>query len=158
MSESQGEARPSRELTIEETSELGRREQEAWQRVLGTRVEVKPLPASVTPEARRNLERLGFGLRYVPRLELGTTDDIRRDNVRRRSVERYLKDLQIAYPKWKPFESLSDGELMDNSVPRNLEQWYWQHVKSEAIVFPVLPGQWLAVETLEKPAYGTKYA
>jgi hypothetical protein len=46
-------------------SELARREQEAWQNILGTRVEVKPLPDSVTPEVRRNLERMGFCLRSV---------------------------------------------------------------------------------------------
>lgn len=119
MSESQGEARPSRELTVEATSELGKREQEAWHGVLGTRVEVKPLPEIVTPEVRKNLERLGFGLRYVPRLELGTVVDIRRDGIIRKGVDQHLKHLQSVYPNWRPFESLSDKERADPTVPRN---------------------------------------
>jgi hypothetical protein len=143
-----------RELTDEPTSELGKREQEAWQRLLGTRIEVKPLPDSVTPEVRRNLERLGFNLLcYVPRLELGTVD-----NIRSRGVEKYLKNLQRVYPNWKHFESLSDREREDHSVPRNLEQWFWERVREGDIDFPVLPGQWMAVEKLEKPAYGRKYS
>src|SRR5947199_10739307 len=110
MVEIRGEARPSRELTIEATSELIRGEQEAWQNMLGTRVEVKPLPDSVTPEVRSNLEQMGFGLlRYVPALNLGSILTLQE-----RGVEEYLTELQRKYPKWKPPESLSDRELADH--------------------------------------------
>lgn len=136
----------------EAASELARGEQEAWHRVLGARVEVKPLPESATPEVRGNLERLGFGLRYVPRLELGTLDDLRR-----RGVYQYLKDLQSIYPNWKRFEGLSDRERADHTVSRNLEKWYWEHVTDGRVAFPVLPGQWMAVETVDKPSYDEKY-
>ncbi len=139
--------------TATETSELGRRETEAWQRVLGTRVEVKPLPESVTPEVRRNLERLGFDLRYVPKIELAD-----RDAIRRKGVDQYLKDLQRQYPNWKPYESLGDREQSDHRIPRNLREWYWELVKDGKVDMPVLPGQWLAVETVDKPSYGNKYA
>jgi hypothetical protein len=134
-------------------SELARGEQEAWQNMLGARVEVKPLPDSVTPEVRRNLEQMGFNLRYVPALDLGSVS-----HIREKGVVSYLTELQRKYPKWKPFESLSDREKANHSVPRNLKKWFWEQVKIEAIDFPVLPGQWLAVETVEKPAYGIKYA
>jgi hypothetical protein len=110
------------------------------------------LPVSVTPEVRRNLEKLGFDLRYVPSLQLGTVGDIRR-----RGVKYYLEDLQSEYPKWKPFESLSDREMRDHSVPRNLKRFFWEQVDNRSIDMPVLPGQWMAVETVEKPEYKTKY-
>lgn len=135
-------------------SELVRREQESWKKnVLGAEIEVRPLPDYLTPEVQTNLERFGFDLRYIPRLELGTIDDIRR-----RGVDQYLKKLERNYPTWKPFEGLSDREKHDHSVPRNLEQRFWEGVKDGFFDFPALPGQWMAVETVEKPAYRRKYA
>lgn len=135
-------------------SELARGEQEAWQNILGTRVEVKPLPDSVTPEVRSNLEQLGFDLRYVPTLDLGS-----KSYLREREVDEYLAELQQKYPKWKPLESLSDRERADHTVPRNLEKsYYWRHVEDGTIAFPVLPGQWMAVEIVEKPSHRKKYA
>jgi hypothetical protein len=133
-------------------SELAQREQEAWQNTLGARVEVKPLPKIVTPEVRMNLEQLGLGLRYIPALDLSYLSYL---SV---GIDRYLTDkLQRKYPKWNPYESLSYKEQIDHSVPRNLERWFWGEVENRDISFPVLPGQWLAVETVEKPEYGTKY-
>lgn len=111
------------------------------------------MPDSVTPEVRRNLERMGFGLRYVPTLDLGS-----KSYLRERRVKGYLTELQRKYPEWKVFESLSDWEKRDYSVPKNLRRPYWERVRDGDIDFPVLPGQWLAVETVEKPAYGRKYA
>lgn len=129
---------------------IARTEQEAWQNILGTRVEVKPLPDSVTPEVRSNLERMGFGLRYVPALDLGNIAYLRE-----RGVNKYLAELQQKYPKWKPFESLSDRERADHTVPRNLEKGYWELVRDGKVDFPVLPGQWMGVETVERPSYRT---
>lgn len=148
------EARPNHEVTGEAASELVKREQEAWQRVLGTRIEVKLLPESVTVEVKENLERMGFSLRYVPALDIGNLADLRE-----RGVDEYLTELQRQYPKWRPFESLSDRERGDHTVPRNLAQgYYWRRVRDGSIAFPVLPGQWMGVETVDKPTYGDKYA
>jgi hypothetical protein len=130
-------------------SDLARREQEAWQTILGTRVEVKPLPDIVTPEVTRGLERFGFGLRYVPALGLGNISSLRE-----RGVDKYLADLQLKYPNWKSFESLSDRH---HSIPRNLKIWFWKIVNDGDVDFPVLPGQWMAVETVDKPSYVEKY-
>jgi hypothetical protein len=143
---------PRRELKIEVASELEKSEQEAWQRLLGTRVEVKPLPDYVASEVRRNLEQMGFGLRYVPSFDLGYVACLRE-----RGVNKYLAELQRKYPKWKSLESLSYEERRDHSVPRNLEKWFWGRVENEDIGMPALSGQWIAVETVEKPEYGTKY-
>jgi hypothetical protein len=126
-------------------SELVRAEQEAWQRVLGTRVEVKPLPEIVTPKVGSNLERLGLQLRYIPAL------DLNRDTSIRVSPQRYVRELARRYPKWKPLEELSYEEY-DSKITRNLGEWYWEQVKSGGIAFPNLPGQWMAVEAVPKPA------
>jgi hypothetical protein len=120
--------------------------------VLGSRVEVKPLPSSLTPEVRRNLEAFGFELVYLPKLELGTLTDLKR-----MGEGRFLDDLQRRYPNWKHYESMSDTDQKDHSKPRNLSEWYWGRVKDENVTFPQLPGQWVAVEKMPKPAYGTAY-
>jgi MoxR-like ATPase len=130
----------------------GTGEQRRWQDVLGSRVEVKPLPSSVTPEVRRNLEAFGFELVYLPKLELGTLADLKR-----MGEGRFLDDLQRRYPNWKHYESMSDSEKRDHRVPRNLNEWYWELVKDENINFPNLSGQWMAVEKMPKPAYGSSY-
>src|SRR5436305_205668 len=132
---------------------IARTEQEAWKEVLGSRVEIKPLPEIVTPEVKRNLDRLELGLRYVPRLELGTIDDLRS-----KGVDRYLEELQQKYPKWKQLESLTDREVVDHAIPRNLQENYWSRVEYSDIAFPILPGQWMAVETVNMPSSGEKYA
>lgn len=127
-------------------------EQRKWQEILGTRVEVKPLPASVTPEVRRNLEAFGFELMYLPKLELGTLAELKRSG-----ESRYLDDLQRRYPNWKHYESMGDRDQSDHSKPRNLNEWFWELVKDENIKFPELPGQWVAVEKMRKPAYRETY-
>lgn len=127
-------------------------EQRRWQDVLGSRVEVKPLPSSITPEVRRNLEAFGFELVYLPKLELGTLADLKR-----LGEGRFLDDLQRRYPNWKHYESMGDRDQSDHSKPRNLNEWYWGLVKDENVTFPNLPGQWVAVEKMPKPAYGTPY-
>src|SRR5205823_4531563 len=92
-------------------------------------------------------------LRYVPRLELGTIDDLRS-----KGVDRYLEELQQKYPKWKQLESLTDREVVDHAIPRNLQENYWSRVEYSDIAFPILPGQWMAVETVNMPSSGEKYA
>lgn len=130
----------------------GTGEQRKWQDILGTRVEVKPLPASVTPEVRKNLEAFGFELVYLPKLELGTLADLKRVG-----ESKYLDDLQRRYPNWKHYESMGDRDQSDHSKPRNLNEWFWGYVKNGNINFPELQGQWVAVEKMPKPAYREKY-
>ena len=128
-------------------------EQRKWEDILGTRVEVKPLPASVTPEVRRSLEAFGFELVYLPKLELGTLGDLKR-----LGEGTYIGDLQRRYPNWKHYESMGDRDKSDHSKPRNLNEWFWGLVKDEKINFPNLPGEWVAVESMSKPANGETYA
>ncbi len=135
------------------TSELEKRERDAWKNVLGVDVEVPPLPDSVTPEVINNLKRMDFDLRYVPALNIGNAAYLRE-----KGVDEYLHELEQRYPRWKNSEYLSDIEVKDHLVPRNLNKWFWEEVRRGDIDFPILPGQWMAVETLEKPAKGTKYS
>lgn len=127
-------------------------EGDAWRKILGKDVEIVPAPSVVTPEVRRNLERLGFELRFIPKLDVGAIDDLKR-----KGEKRYLDELQKRYPGWRRYESLSDTEWNDHSVGRNLEEWYWRQVKDGDIDFPRLPGVWVAVETMPKPSYGDPY-
>ena len=122
-------------------------EKEAWKRVLGTEVEVKPLPTILTLEIKSNLEKYGFKLRYIPALNLEP------EYLKNNSVEDYLKRLNERYPKWKPYDSLNEDERFNYLVSRNLKKWFWEGVKTNLIDFPKLPGQWVAVETIEKPDF-----
>ncbi len=134
-----------------ETVEMSH-EQDAWSDVLGTNIEVPPLPSEVTPEVQRNLERLGFELRFIPKLDLGTLDELQR-----KGQEEFLNDIQRRYPDWRRYEVLSREEREDHSVGRNLEEWFWGLAKDGRMEFPQLPGTWVAVETMPKPPYGDSY-
>jgi len=136
----------------QETPEALMPEGDAWRKVLGKDVEIAPLPSVVTPEVRRNLERLGFELRFIPKLDIGTVDDLKK-----KGVERHLDELQKRYPGWRRYETLSDTEKEDHTVGRNLEEWYWGQVKDGDIDHPQLPGVWVAVESMPKPSYGDSY-
>jgi MoxR-like ATPase len=127
-------------------------EQRKWQEILGTRVEVKPLPAFVSPEVRRNLEAFGFELIYLPKLNLET-----RAYLQSAGESQYLDDLQRRYPNWRHYESIDDIEESDPKITRNLNEWFWGHVKDGNINFPNLQGQWVAVEKMPKPAYRETY-
>ncbi len=130
------------------------REQNAWQDVLGTIVEIPPLPAVVTAEVKRNLERLGFELRYIPKLDIDTLDDLKR-----KGEDIFLDELERRYPHWRRYETLSSGEIEDHGIRRNLEEWFWGLVKDGNIGFPQLPGRWIAVEMMPKPSsYDRHYA
>jgi MoxR-like ATPase len=134
-------------------SDVIRGEIQGWRNVLGTEVDIQPLPASITPEVRRNLERMGMELRFIPSVDLGSLDELKR-----KGQEQFLTDLQRKYPKWRRYESLSDTEREDHSVTRNLEKWFWELAKEDRMDFPSLPGNWVAVETMPKPSYGEHYA
>jgi len=142
-------AAPERQRETVEVSQ----EQNAWSDVLGANVEVPPLPAEVTPEVQRNLERLGFELRYIPKLDMGTVDELKRNG-----QEKFLDEIQRRYPNWRRHESLSSEQRQDHNVGRNLEEWFWGLAKDGKMEFPQLPGSWVAVETMPKPSYGDTYA
>lgn len=134
------------------SSDVERREQEAWEKVLGIRVNVDALPSYLTPDIQRRLETLGLELRFIPKLNL-------RDKAYLESVglDNFLEDLEKRHPKLRTYDDLEDSEKSDHTVPRGLEQWFWENVRDGKTDFPNLPGQWMAVETVEKPSWGTKY-
>jgi MoxR-like ATPase len=134
-----------------ETVEMSQ-EQKAWKAVLGIDIKVPPLPKEVTPEVQRNLERLGFELRYIPKLDIGTLDELKRNG-----QEKFLDEIQRRYPNWRRYESLSRKQRQDLNIGRNLEEWFWGLAKDGRMEFPQLPGNWVAVETMPKPSYGKAY-
>lgn len=130
-----------------------RGEQDAWKKVLGTEVDIQPLPASITPEVKKNLEKMGMELRFIPSLNLDTLEALKK-----KGEEGYLDVLQRRYPNWRRYESLNDTQRGDHAVTRNLSQWYWESIRDGKIDFPKLPGNWVAVEMMPKPADGDHYA
>ncbi len=137
---------------VSENPSHKREEKSEWNTVLGKLVEIPPLPASVTPEVQKNLEKMGMELRFIPSLEL---DDI--NKLQKLGTKKYIEMLHSRYPNWNPYEELNDEQKQDHSIMRNLEEWYWDSVREKKIDFPKLPGKWIAVETMPKPKYGEKY-
>ncbi len=126
-------------------------EQEAWKRVLGVNFTIPPLPTEITQEVKQKLEEEGFTLVFLPPLDLDPYQ------LGRENLTQYLRRLTAKYPNWKRFESLSESEKNKYQIYRNLEMFYWEKVQGDWADFPRRPGQWLAVETLEKPSHGEKY-
>lgn len=128
-------------------------EQIAWRESLGADIRVKPFPDYVTNDVERRLSELGFGLIiYLPYLSL------QERTLRKLGPEAYVKELSRTYPRWNPFEDLSFAQKTDHNVPRNLMRWFWDEVRNRRIEFPQLPGRWMAVEDVKKPAAGQSYA
>lgn len=122
-------------------------EQKEWQKVLGVLVDVKPLPNYLTPTTIDKLKSLGMDLRYIPHLELDKIEDLKWGHA-------VLADLVKKYPNWKRLEKVVPAEhklLQDPTVIRNLDQWFWDAVCKGFVDSPVVPGQWVAVETMKKP-------
>jgi MoxR-like ATPase len=138
---------------VSENPSHKREEKSEWNTVLGKLVDIPPLPASITPEVQKNLEKMGMELRFIPSLNLDTIKELKKLD-----VEKYLDSLQSHYPNWHRYESLNDTQKNDHSVSRNIEEWYWGLVKDGKVDFPSLPGKWIAVETMPKPADGDHYA
>src|SRR3989344_2844196 len=132
------------------TADMEREEEAKWNDILGATVEIKP-PPGISTETISGLEELGMELRFIPEMDLDIGE------LKRRGVSQYLKDLNIRYPNWKPYEVLRDNERSDHSNIRNLREWYWEQVVDGRVDAPELPGRWVAVETLEKPNWGGKY-
>jgi MoxR-like ATPase len=139
--ESPIEEKSEKEKFDEEKLKLYTKEQILWDRILGKKLEIKPLPDSITPEVKKNLEGLGLELCYIPKIDLPDQDTFKKKN--KKSVDNYLQKLLEMYPNWKnAFRS---------------EKMFWEEIKNGKIKFPVLPGQWMAVETVEKPHMGNEY-
>ena len=126
-------------------------EKEAWQKVLGREFEIKPLPQFVTPEVRRNLEKFGFALRFIPSLDLDL------ESLKENNIDEYLQKLKKSYPNWRPYESLTVNQEENHRVVRNLRRWYWERVETREVSLPNLFGFWLAVETIKKPGQWNEY-
>lgn len=134
------------------SKELVKKEKEAWKKVLGTEIEVPPLPDSITTEVKEKLKELGMELRFIPEINLGDIEEIKT-----KGIEGYLNDLESRYPNWRRFEKLTGSQTKDHSVGRNLRRWYWKEVTEKSTPFPELPGRWIAVETMPKPMVGDSY-
>lgn len=126
-------------------------EEKAWERVLGVRVTALQPPPYVTSLREKQLERFGLKLHFFPALALVL------DNLRASSVEDYLRQLACHYPNWQPFEALTEKEINNPLIAKNLKADFWEKVKGGEIQLPVFPGYWLAVEALPKPNYYHRY-
>ncbi len=133
--------------------EAPRIEQEIWHNKLGARVETKPLPEYVTRKVIEKLGEQGFeSIIYMPRLKLRDLAYLKLVG-----VDKYIEELTRDYPKLRPLESLFHLQKTNVNISRMPEKWFFQNVMDEKIDFPSLPGQWMAIETVDKPKRGEKY-
>lgn len=152
-------------LTPEVANKIIENERREWKKILGVDTEVLPLPNSVTPDVIGNLKILGMELRFVPRIDYGTKDDVNKKaktlslkkGIVDVGIQNYLKNFEKKYPNLHQYESLLDSQKRDPSISRNLSEWYWNSIKSGEINFPNLSGKWIAVETIPKPDKGENY-
>lgn len=138
------------------TSELQRTEQEYWSSFLGVQAEVSPLPTEVTRDVVEKLKDLGMEIRSLPKLDIGTLDDLKK-----MGTQAFLARIEQKYPGLKVlYKSLSGSNRQNHSIRPLLDKRYWDWVKDGITAFPdgYNKGGWLAVETMSKPAYGTSYA
>ncbi len=142
------------ELTMITNGELREIEHNELRNILGAKVEVKLLPDYVTPEIIKNLHRFGFNKIIYSKKLHGLTDA---DYIKTEGVENCLKEIELLYPKLRIYESLSNKEKIDHSIPRMLQKWYLQNVLSGNINICNSSDVWLAIETVHKPDYKSKY-
>jgi hypothetical protein len=92
-------------------------------------------------------------LRYLPSLDLNeaswlheekwqkiSTQERISEEVRHYHLQDHIRRLKELYPGWT-----------------NLSELYWRFVHDRTLSFPGLPGQWMAVEAVQKPALGNTY-
>lgn len=137
------------DLDFEEVVET---ERQTWSRVLGREIKIPPLPDFVTKEVGEKLLRLGPKFRHIPRLDIGTPNELRG-----LGVEMFLDNIEDRYPGCRRYGGLAEHERANPLIGRILEEWFWELVLEERIDFPVLPGRWVAVETFPKPERGGFY-
>lgn len=150
---------PMGEQAIEkpaEISELQKKEQAEWLRVLGVKdIPIPPLPDYVTPEVEEKIKAMGMELVFMPQLNLGTLNDLKQ-----KGVEVYLSWLEENHPNWHSYESIMGNDQQKNdhtNMMRNLKKSFWQQVKDGNIAFPTMPGVWLAIESMPKPDQENQY-
>jgi MoxR-like ATPase len=142
------------------SSEFQRDEEQSWRDKLkpasGSVFEIPELPRSIPLEA---LEKFAndtehIGVRSIPRLDIGTPEDLRRMD-----VDDFLARIEERYPGLRVYESLSSAERDDHTVGRLLRKWYWEEVKSGKIDFPEIynKGGWFVTEVMPKPMYRDTY-
>jgi len=148
------------EVEGEVRERIVKREKAAWGKVLGipeTQVVLPELSADITAEMLLKFENdpEHVGIRAFPKLEIGTLNDLKT-----LGVDAFLARIQLRYPGLHVYEPLSEGEKQDHTVGRLPKKWYWEQVKDgKKVSFPegYSKGNWLAVEVMPKPAYGSSY-
>lgn len=140
MTNENGKNQGPKESFIPET--LIASEQEAWKKVLGVEVEVKPLPETISGKVFEGIREQGFELRFMPHIEFGSLKDLRFPH----DVDRYLEE---RYPNWKSNRRNINAEPIDPNINMNLDLKFWNIVADGHIKFPNLPGRWMAVELFD---------
>lgn len=120
------------------------------EKVLGIDIDVKPLPAVVTPQVVKSLEQWGFKLRYIPQLQLGDVTDLRN-----KEIIDFVQDIVCRYPLWSmagwwPRPSKGELNFFESEKSKNLGYDFWDHVRNGNISFPQVESQWVAIETKQR--------
>ncbi len=140
------------------SSEWQKREQQYWQEKLKPRnpnkypVEVLPLPDYITPAVEAKLSRLRMAVRSLPRLDIGTLDELKQ-----MGVDDFLARIEQRYTGWRVYEKLSDSEKKDHSLWRLPRESYWQFVIDGKVPFPDYQGGSYAIEIIPKPVCPGSY-
>lgn len=150
----EGSESQSSETDVTFAEQLQVREQQYWSEFLGVPAEVVPLPSEVTQDVVEKLRNMGMEIRSLPRLNIGTLDDLKRIG-----TKAFLVRIEQKYPGFRVFESLSISEKYDRPIGRLLNKQYWNMVKDGTLPFPdgYNKGGWLAIETMPKPSSGVSY-
>jgi hypothetical protein len=114
------------------------REETKWKEVLGAYVEAPPLPPQITPQVKEALERNGFELAYIPKLDIGTLEELKKSG-----IEKFLDKMETSYPNWRKCPYWDED--IDSTMSINLEYIFWKFVEEGKIDFPQLPGAWIAI-------------
>lgn len=143
------------------------REKKTNKQLFGREYEIASMPEFITQDVYDKLQAQGFDLFYIPDV-LNGINFPKNISLGGRLLKRFIKDdpvsifleeLNAKNPYWKHLEALPMSDRSDLDVTRNLQRWYWDQIYNRKIEFPDLPGQWYAVETLNKPSYGVnRYA
>lgn len=124
-------------------------EKNFWAAFLGTPgVVVPPLEIDLAPETEQQLEKMGMKIVAVPKLDIGTLEDLQW-----LGVDNFLEKIYKGYPELRKYEALSDREKKDARRSRLLRKEYWEEVLRGTLPFPTIfkKGGWLAVEVSPKP-------
>lgn len=114
----------------------------AWAQVLGRAVAIPPAPADYSETTIQDLSKIGLEVRALPQINLANQKVLDTEE----SVRAHMRSLEKNYPKWKNPEQFSwvDRENPQACVGLSLD--YWNLVKENRLVPPVISPVWLAVE------------